>query len=279
MKDNKTGMIIREYFNIISPLLPFMPDSRIGEIERKILLLLCKSKNCTDIIDECSALIDDARCLQSYSDSTLLLTTDAAQHNIAYDIKTEVLGKNKINKLRSFDEIIFAEDLKNAADIGDKNSCKLLAFLSWLGLVVEENKNAAQNIWAALSMSGDRPSIEMLIYAYAKTRNIAALKKWNNIKYILQHEFESFSAIALYSTYPEFSEEEIQTANLIMFISQKYSGKEAINRPMLYYALNSKDDYKTKMDKLSSETNYYIALHDEDKISKKQCGFLVSCLE
>ncbi len=279
MKDKKTSAILKEYYNIISPLLPFTANDTLRETEHNILLLLCKSMGCEEIIYECTSLIDDARQLQTVGDCALLMTTDNVQPNIAIDIKTEVLERNKISILRNFNESAFTEALKNAANIGDKNSCKLLAFLSWLGLIVEQNKNAAQNIWATLSMSGDAHSLEMLIFAYEQNGNTEAQQKWKNIRNIIQNEFDSFSAVALYSAYPEYSTQEIQTANLIMFISQKYSSNSAINRPLLYYALNSKDDYKTKMERLSSETNYYIALHNEDNAEKKHCGFLIPCLE
>ncbi len=279
MKDNKTSVIIKEFFNIISPFLTFTADERIAEIEKNILFLLCESKDSGELFEECKALIDETVCLQSFSDANLLLATDASRKNIAYDTKMNVLSACKINTLKSFDEVSFTEELKNAAAVGNKNACKLLAFLSWLGIITPQNRTTAQNIWSTLAMSGDIPSIEMLIYSFEKTNQTDSLKKWSNIHQILKNELESFSAVALYSTYPEYTEEEIQTANIIMFIHQAYAAKENIYRPMLYYVLNSKDDYDTKMNRLSAETNFYIALHNEDKLQKKHCGFLAPGLE
>ena len=279
MKDNKTSVIIKEFFNIISPFLTFTADERIAEIEKNILFLLCESKDSGELFEECKALIDETVCLQSYSDGNLLLATDSSRKNIACDIKMNILAACKISTQQSFDEVSFTDELKHAAIIGNKNACKLLAFMNWLGLITPENQSTAQNIWATLAMSGDIPSIEMLIYSFEKTGNTDSLRKWQNINHILQNEYESFSAVALYSSYPDYKEEEIQTANLIMFISQAYAAKENIYRPMLYYVLNSKDDYDTKMNRLSAETNFYIALHNEDKLQKKHCGFLAPGLE
>ena len=119
-------------------------------------------------------------------------------------------------------------------------------------------------------MSGDWHGLEMLIYSYIQTGDDTSEKKWLNIRAILKSEFDSFSPVAMYSSYPNCSDEEIQTANIIMFISQKESEKGHLNRPMIYYALNSIDDYSTKMSKLSADTNFYLALHTEDKFSKKK---------
>lgn len=46
-----------------------------------------------------------------------------------------------------------------------------------------------------------------------------------------------------------------------------------MDRPMIQYVLDSADDYATKMSKISSETNYYLVMHIEDKYSNKVYGF------
>lgn len=275
MKENKKSLIIKEYYNIISPLLPFSSCDKISETEDKVLSLLCEINKCSDLFDECRALTEDAKSLQSYAEGALFLASDGAEHSIAYDVKMDVLADIKTDLLRNFNEFIFIRDLKDNANKGDKNSCKLLAFLNWLGLLVPQNRVAALNIWSALAMSGDRPSTEMLIYGYSDTENRKECKRWRDIYDILKREDEAFSAVALYSNYPDYTEEEVQTANVIMFISQKLAsnGAKVIDRPMLYYAINSKADYKTKMEMLSTNTNYYLAMHYEDRFSDKKYGF------
>lgn len=275
MNDSKTSTIIKEYFNIVSPLLAFKLCAEVDEIERQILALLCHVKKCDELFDECRAVIEDAKCLQSYSDGVLLVSSDKTQNSLAYDIKMEALSKCCNNRPRLFDGNIFIEELKSDANVGNKNSCKLLAFLNWLGLTVPQNKNTALNIWTALAMNGDRAAVDMLIYGYASIGDDERSTRWQHIHNILTAEYESFSAIALYSDHKEYSEEEVQTANLIMFILQKNSIKDikCIDRPMIHYLLNSKEDYKTKMARLSSETNYYLVMHIEDKYANKEYGF------
>ena len=275
MTNNQISVIIKEYFNIVSPILAFEDCETIHETERKILCWLCEVKKCTDLADECWSIIDNAKCLQLSSDSLLPITSDTTPHSVAYDIKMEVLSACHINKVKKFEEYTFMDSLKADANVGEINSCKLLAALSWLGLIIPENRASAQNIWAVLAMNGDWLSVEMLIYGYETLGDAEQAKKWKHIYDILKTEYETFSAIALYSNYIEYSEEEVQIANLIMLIAQKnhIKGNSNIDRAMTHYMLNSKSDYKSKMDKLSSETNYYLATHMEDKNSDKKFGF------
>lgn len=268
----ETGIIIKEYYNIISSLVEFFSCDTVQNIERQVLELLCTCKSCEEELDACWAMVEDARCLRSSNDNALL-AMDEAQRSVAYDMKMDVLMDNKIVKLRSFDAGVFVQTLKSQADLGIKHACKLLSCLNWLGVIVPQNQAAAQNIWATLAMTGDRFALEMLIYGYRALGDEAAYIKWSHVRELLQKESEAFSAIALHSNYPDYSEEEVQTANLIMLISQKVLLARRINRPMLHYALHSKDDFKTKVYKLSSNTNYYIDLHDEDRFAKNKCGF------
>lgn len=274
---NKTpiSIIIKEYYDIVSPILAFMTCEKIVETEKQILRLLCDVNDCGDSVEECWAMIDDAKCIQTFSDGALFASSDVTKNNVAYDIKTDVLAKGKVSKVRNFEEFTFIKDLQTDANAGKKSPCKLLAFLNWLGAIVPKNAKTAQNIWSSLAMTGDRVSIKMLIYTYARSGESEKAEKWTHIYDILQSENESFSAIAVYSAYPQYTEEEVQTANLIMFVSQKYAVNEGavIDRPMVHYALNSKDDYQAKMDKLSMGANYYIALHMEDKFFDKKYGF------
>ena len=124
-----------------------------------------------------------------------------------------------------------------------------------------------------LAMSGERFSLDLLIYSHEISDDTAQYRKWSHIRDILRREQEMFSAIALKSNYPDYSEEELETANLIVLISQRVLLAKRVDRAMLYYALQSKDDFKTKMYKLSADTNYYVVLHDEDRAVRNRCGF------
>lgn len=274
MKNKEISIVLHEYYNIVSPLLEFEDCDKIREIERKVLSFLCEIMECDKLCEDCWALIDSAKCLQSIADGALLFSSDSCRDNIAFDIKMEVLKENNINKIKKFIEDLFIQELKRKANIGERNSCKLLATMSWLGVIVSPNVSVAQNIWSVLAVSGDWVSLDMLIYVYQSINKTEA-EKWTHVKGILCSEYESFSAIAQYSNYSNYREDEVQLANLIMFVSQTKDRKagKTIERPMLHYILNSGDDYKTKMVKLSSDTNYYLAMHVENKYANKEYGF------
>ncbi len=275
MNNIPASAVIKEYYEIVSPLLAFKTCEKISETENRILTLLCTVNDCEDIFDECRAMIDDAGCLQTFSDGALLSSSDFAVQNVAFDIKMEALSDCRISKLKNFEEFTFMKDLQSNANAGEKNACMLLAFLNWTGLIVPQNAKTAQTIWAALTMAGDWLSIKMLIYAYKQSGDIMEAEKWAHIYDILKSEYEAFSVIAVRSDYPQYSEEEVMIADMIMFITQKSASREGgtIDRPMIHYALHSKDDYLTKMARLANDTNYYIVMQTEDKFSSKKYGF------
>lgn len=275
MSNNQKSLIIKEYFNIISPLLSFEDCERINEIERQVLSLLCEVKKCNELTDECWLLIDETKNLRLSYDASLPVEYETAPNSFAYDIKTDILSSCNINRVKKFDEYTFIEGLKARANAGARNACKLLAVLNWTGLLIPRNHTSALNIWETLATNGDWVSIEMLAFGYEILGDNNQVKKWKHIYDILENEYEAFSAIASYSNYKEYTEEEVQTANLIMLISQNnhIKGTENIDRAMTHYIINSKTDYSSKLDKLSAETNYYLAAHIEDKKSEKRCGF------
>lgn len=271
MKENQTGILLNAYYRTISPLLQYIPCEKTDPLERQVLSLLCRVKGCGEAEEACWAMIDNAKCLQSALDGALLLSTDGESSCVAYDIKMELLTALQISKPRNFEEATFLENLQLLAGAGQKNACMLLACLNWLGLLLPENKQTALHIWSALAVSGDRLSMELLIYGHDSLGQPEEKEKWSHIARILQTEQENFSPIASALRYPDYAEQEVQLANIILFISQ--AGAAKLNRPMLHYVLHSKDDYATKMVRLSTETNYYLVMHTEDRFSQKEYGF------
>lgn len=274
MNHNPKCELLNEYFAIISPLLVYESCEVICETEQKILALLCEIKDRSDLFAECWKMVESAQCLQTCLDVALLDSSDISYDSVAYDMKRDALVAANIQKSKRFHEISFVEEVKSNANMGQIHFCKLFAILCWLGCIVRQNKAAAKRIWSFLAMNGDLLSIEMLIHVN-ETEEKEGNKSWLNIKNILESEYNSFSTIATYSNYPTYLEAEVQTANLIMFISQKnaQNGGKIMDRPMIQYVLDSADDYATKMSKISSETNYYLVMHIEDKYSNKVYGF------
>lgn len=271
MKEKQIGILLNAYYQTISPLLQYLPCEKTNALEQQILSLLCHVKACSQLEEVCRTMIDSAKCLQSSLDGALLMSIDADQSCVAYDIKMDLLTALQISKPRNFEEATFLENLQLLANAGQKNACMLLACLNWLGLLLPENRQTALNIWSVLAVSGDRLSIQLLIYGYDTLGQSEEKEKWSHIAHILQREQENFSAIASCLNYPDYTEQEVQLANIILFISQTGSAK--LNRPMLHYVLYSKDDYTAKMARISTETNYYLVMHTEDRFSHKEYGF------
>lgn len=275
MNVNLKYELLNEYFDIVSPLLSYESCETICEIERKVLELLCRIKDSANLFAECWGMIESAKCLQTCTDVALLDSSDIYRDNIVYDIKRDALIAADIKKVKRFNEINFVGEIRANANIGCMNSCKILAIMNWTGSVVRQNQELAKKIWSFLAMSGDRLSMEMLINASETKEKNEDQQRWIHIKNILASEYNSFSAIATCANYPMYSEDEVQTANLIMFISQERirNGSNVIDRPMIQYVLESSDDYKNKMLKLSAGTNYYLAMYVENKYSNKEYGF------
>ena len=274
MYSEQTSVFLKEYYQITAPLLAYEPCGETVEAERNILRLLCEVRGSHALYDGCWRMIEEARCLQTSSDGELPFSTEMEPYSVAFDVKKEVLAAHKIKKPKKFDVQLFAEALKEDANVGKPASCKLLAFLNWLGILIPQNRTVARNIWSALAVYGDLLSVRMLAYTY-EADGMEEAKTWTHVLDILYRERESFSAIALCSDYPAYDESEVQLANLIMFIKQMHAEKEdaLLNRPMIHYVLHSSDDYRTKLTRVSERVNYYLAMYMEDLYANKEYGF------
>ena len=267
--------IIKEFYSAIAFLLKYNSDAQTVKIERDILDLICEVHHCQEEKERLWNYVDAAKCLQICSDETLLQTLSSLNSNVALSLKMEALQSHRIERIKVFNSVIFSAELKETADLGDKDACKLLACLNWLGSILPENRQVALKIWSALAANGDWDAISMLIYAYEQNDDWQESGKWQNILRILRSEYESFSPIALPSKHTNCSAEEIQFANLIMFIRQKNAKKEVkfMDRPMIHYVLESKENYEYKMERLASDTNYYLVMRMEDQYLGKKFGF------
>ena len=266
--------IIREFYHATVFLCRYSSNEQTVKAEKALLGLLCEIHGCREQ-EESWRRIEKARVLQLCSDETLLQTVGARAYDTALTLKLEVLQANQIERIKNFNPNIFTNELKEAADLGNKEACKLLAPLHWLGCILPENKKVAVKIWSALAVNGDWDSISALIYAHTQNGDFREANKWKNVLRILQSEYESFSPIALPSRYADCSPGEVQFANLIMFIKQKNTARAttAIDRPMIHYVLESKENFEHKMKRLSSETNYYLVMKAEDLYAEKKFGF------
>lgn len=267
--------IMQEYFDTIAPLLEYESNSQTQEIECEILALICGYYNREDLTCDCIDCAERVRSLQMCEDEAFLKNSLHVHFDAVFDLKMNVLLENNLHRIKAYDEWIFSIDLKKRANLGQMQACKLLACLYWMGMVFEKNRQIAMRIWSMLATNGDWSAIRALIYAYCKLHDFENQTKWENVLHVLQNEYESFSSVALHEEYGKCSKQEIELANLIMFIRQKNSEKNehVIDRPMIHYILESKDAYEKKMQMLSCSPNYYVIMNSKDRCTDRRIGF------
>ena len=275
MVNKEISSAIKEYYDIVAPILAYEPCEESIAIERSVLEFLCAIRNDAENLEACWQAIEQARCLQSGTDGNLLGYGDFNRDSVIFDLKMEVLQEHKVIKPKRFDATLFADEVREDANLGMRNACKLLACMNWLGLIMPQNTQVAMAIWRVLATNGEWSALDALIYTARQLGDAAQQEKWSHILSILEAEYDSFSPIALCSEYQQFSEDEVQYANLIMFIKQKNvsQNRAMINRPMLHYVIESKESYETKMSRLSADTNYFFVMHQQDRKAAKKIGF------
>jgi len=269
---NKVKEILKEYFSVISPLLEYESNESSLRIEQEVLKLLCCIAEAEELVSECWEKVKEVACLQTAMDGILMENANVTVRSIIGEMKYEVLTENKVETLKMFDTDLFVARVKENAFLGDKDACKLLAVLKWIGLGLPEDKTVAVSIWEQVALSGDFFAIRALNYVNQKEDNGI---DWTKVLEILESSKERFASIAKKSDYAEYKEEEVQLANLILCIRQKGSARNGkhLNLPLLYYMLHSKEEYEVRMSHLSAEQNYYLLLQKEEKYGNKKYGF------
>ncbi len=267
--------ILNEYFRITAPLFPYEPCEQICEAQRQILRLLCEVQSSTDLLAACLREFEETDCIKTCADADLLLLSDNARLHVALSLKQEALQAARIRKTKPFDAEIFWEELETNALAGRTDACKLLACCRWLGLFGAQAPAVAERICSMLAISGDRPALDMLIHILTLSGNTVQATRWSHIRHILTAEHEMFSVIALCTRYPDYTEEEVHMANIILYLSQAKAPEPdaRLNGPMLCYILDSRDDYLSKLDRISARSNFYALMHAEDRFPHKKIGF------
>ena len=99
--------------------------------------------------------------------------------------------------------------------------------------------------------------------------------KWSNLKSIIETANQKFIPVVLKCDFKEYSDEEIQFANLVMFIRNKERLKNSsyIDLAMMYYVLHSEDPFEEKMKHISEQKNFTMILQQNNQFNKAKIGF------
>ncbi len=266
--------IAREYFDTALFLLSYEPDAAYGQLQSGIVKLICHVYDAQ--AEEAASLqsIRQTACLRTAADGMLMSNTDAVPRNAILDMKLERLTAQKITQLKIFDRAVFFSEVEHAAYEGNVSACKLLAMLHWLDMCPDSSREMALSVWEMLAMSGDHFAIRALVKAFAQLERPKEEAMWRHILEILEAAHKSFAPMVMEADFPGYSDEEMDTANLILYISQKAAKQEGfINRSMLYYALNSHADYAVIMGNLSTVQNFHLAMRMEQRSVTRRIGF------
>jgi hypothetical protein len=274
--EEKWTSVIKEFYNTVAFLLNYEANDETVGAEKAILGLICEIRDCRGNEAMLWDRIEEARCIQVCSDETIARSLiPSFSRNVAMTLRMDALQANNIDRIRMFNIHAFTDEIRECADLGNRVACKLLAALYWIGSLLPKNRQVALKIWSTLAASGDTDAIRTLVYAYDEEKNTEESQKWRNVLGILLAQYESFSPVALASDYKEYTSEEIHLANLISFIRQSGGSRDTgmIDRPMMHYVLESKEDYEFKMKRIATDTNYYLVMKMNDQYMGKKFGF------
>lgn len=253
--DNITkSVMLTEYYETVSDMLGFRPNEETQALEESILRLIFDIFGCTDDNGEIRAAIESAQGLTTLSD-VLLLTDDEITPALA--VKIDILQKLKIQHLRAFDSAMFFIEIEDSALSGNKLSCKLFAALKWLGLVTEQDRKTALEIWKMLGVNGDEEAMLAVVYACDKLGETEERDKWKAAYVYLNDAERKFSPMV-------FSDDDnsgVQLANLILASKNKIKKSDtSINRALAQYILYSGDSFTEKLGMVSEDLNFYTVL-------------------
>ncbi|MGM9684040.1 MAG: hypothetical protein ACI3XQ_10635 [Eubacteriales bacterium] len=276
MNDVKIIKILVEYYETVSNVLQYEPDSENEKLSDAILKLLLAIFNSDDAEKKCREMIKSTECMQTLADIALVKNDKTKSNNIAYEIKSSVLKKTGIECVNVFDMDMFVLSTQKSALAGDRCSCKLWACMNWLGIGIPENQTTAIEIWKQLAVCGEITSVSALIYGYSCLGNTKEKIRWETVSQKLEAAYENFMPMV----FPDNAEVEylngIELANLILAIksrSTRDKNSAYINRAMAYYVLYDEDEFEEKLKNLSTDKDFYSLLWNGRKYKNKKFGF------
>ena len=275
MQENKTKTVLREYFNTVAHLLRYEVCEQSEQVCRQILALICATHECSELFEECKAYVERTNEIQTVEDCLLLHRDPLAVRDGIAQIKMDLLMAMEVESLRIFDSELIFTVVRGRALSGDVNACRLLACMQWLGIGACENRRAAIATWEMLAASGRQGAMLALIYAWELEGDPDAAVDWITTLTLVRRADDAFSPIVPLSLCPLYTPEEVGMANLVLYLRQIHNGaqNDRLHVPMLYYALNSKDDHATKMTRLSTEQNFNLLMQEEGRSRSKRIGF------
>lgn len=274
MNQEQTKSVMQEYFYTVARLLCYQPDPQVEQARRRILELVCQMQKCPQVYAQCLEYVYRTDELQTVQDCLLIDQDPQAVRDGLAQIKMDLLAEMEVNVLRIYDSELVLDLVRKQAIAGDIHACKLYACLQWLGIGAPENRAAAIAVWEQLASSGQVGAMRALIYAYGQEGMADKAARWETTLDLVGKADAAFAPIVPLGMCSQYTAEQVSHANMVLFLRQIHSARPAfVHIPMLYYAINSRDDDTTKMAKLASERNFNLLLQEEGRSRSKRIGF------
>ena len=275
----KMKMIVKEFYTIMTCAMDYDWNEQHQDLAYKLLDFWMEINGEAERLEEIWGVVQGAACVQTCADVSLmgsLENTVSEDVKMAIGIKSDILFSNKITRQKPFDVDLLKESLRNPMERGEVCACKLWAVLCWLGLVDRCGKQTAISIWEMLAINGDESSMLSLVLGYRTLGKERDSERWNEVFRLRGDAGAMTDVMRSLSLDPGEAESISELISCVQTrASERRHEVECIDIHLARYALYSKDDLRTKLERISSERNFYLVmLNERMREKKKPIGFV-----
>lgn len=254
--------LMRLWFSNTARLLFWQRDSRMCQLERKLMTLFLEISVQEGYFDACMEALDMTASAQTVADCAMLKLTSGVltQDNACYfDMRSDSLKHYSIGQLQSFDEDILCMDTAQAVIEGDPGALRLGALLNWLRIGQDASREAAVRYWTILAYTGEFFAMQALAYAYEQEGKPEEAALWKAVQEICREADRCYTITVPEQLWQRFGEKAGNVAQVILAVRRRCAddNQELLPIPLLMYAIDSDDDINTKLGNLYAPMETY----------------------
>ena len=275
----KIKMIVKEFYTAMTCAMDYEWNEQHKSLAHKVLNFLLEINGEAELLDEIWSVIHGAACVKTCADVSLmgsLENTVSEDVKMAIGIKSDILFSKQITRQKPFDIDLLKESLRTPVERGETRACKLWAVLCWLGLVDRCGKQTAISIWEMLAINGDETAMLALALGHRTLGKERDAELWNEVFHLRGDVGAMTSVMEALSLEPGEAESICELISCVQTrASERRQEVECIDVHLARYALYSKDDLRTKLERISSERNFYLVmLNERMREKRKPIGFV-----
>lgn len=269
----KMKMIVKEFYTTMTRAMDYEWDEGHRSLAYKVLGFLMEINGEVGLLREIWSVIQGAACVKTCTDVSLMSSfenTVSEDIKTAIGIKSDILFSYKITRQKPFDMDLLTESLRAPVERGESSACKLWAILCWLDMVDRCRKQTAISIWEMLAIYGDEAAMLALAYSCGRLGRERDSELWSEV-FRLRGDVDSMtSVLGALSLEPGDAEAISELISCVQIkATERRQDVEHIDVHLARYALYSKDDLRTKLERISSEKNFYLVLLNERMREKR----------